>query len=289
MKSIFKSLKSITVAATALFITNASIASEIATNTKTPENKRALVTIQDFEKTITKNATKNDLKKIESELAEIGFKVSFSDLEYNTLNEITGITVKYGGQNSNSGSYSVSSENPINTIIISSKNGSISLKSVGTSGNSAVLSQGKTMDAQAQSEEIEMEFQKKLEEMDAKRQELRAEMAEKRKKMQEEMDATMEKNEKSEAEYQAKRNEKLTTRDTNSIELDKDELNEFYEMNKLKPHLIIVNGTEKTKAEMVRIEPSTIESVNILKEQSAVALYGEKAKNGAIIITTKKE
>ena len=36
------------------------------------------------------------------------------------------------------------------------------------------------------------------------------------------------------------------------------------------------------------IDPNSIESITILKDQSAETLYGEKAKNGVILITTKK-
>jgi len=36
------------------------------------------------------------------------------------------------------------------------------------------------------------------------------------------------------------------------------------------------------------VDPNTIQSVNILKDASATQLYGEKGKNGVIIITTKK-
>lgn len=35
------------------------------------------------------------------------------------------------------------------------------------------------------------------------------------------------------------------------------------------------------------LDPETIQSINVLKGKSATALYGEKGKNGVIIITTK--
>ena len=34
--------------------------------------------------------------------------------------------------------------------------------------------------------------------------------------------------------------------------------------------------------------PDKIESVNILKDESATAVYGEKGKNGVILVVTKK-
>jgi TonB-dependent SusC/RagA subfamily outer membrane receptor len=37
------------------------------------------------------------------------------------------------------------------------------------------------------------------------------------------------------------------------------------------------------------IKPQDIKSIEVLKEQSAMSLYGDKGKNGVIIITTKEK
>lgn len=51
--------------------------------------------------------------------------------------------------------------------------------------------------------------------------------------------------------------------------------------------LYILNG-EKTKEGIVdRIDPKLIESVNVLKDKKAVSVYGENAKDGAVVVTTK--
>ena len=39
---------------------------------------------------------------------------------------------------------------------------------------------------------------------------------------------------------------------------------------------------------MKGIDPKTIEKMDVLKDKAATDTYGEKAKNGVIIITTKK-
>ena len=54
----------------------------------------------------------------------------------------------------------------------------------------------------------------------------------------------------------------------------------------IKHALIVVDGNE-WEGSMEGINPNTIASVVILKDQSAVEQYGEKGKNGVIIITTK--
>lgn len=60
--------------------------------------------------------------------------------------------------------------------------------------------------------------------------------------------------------------------------------------NKQKP-LFVVNGVDKGTSYMNSsdLNPNDIASVTVLKDESAVALYGDKGKNGVVIITTKKD
>ena len=51
--------------------------------------------------------------------------------------------------------------------------------------------------------------------------------------------------------------------------------------------LIIVDGKEFSSS-INEINPHDIESVDVLKDHYAVERYGEKGKNGVIVITTKK-
>ena len=50
--------------------------------------------------------------------------------------------------------------------------------------------------------------------------------------------------------------------------------------------LFVVDGI--VRAEFAKIDPNEVESVNILKDASATAVYGVKGANGVIIITTKR-
>ncbi|MDR1865681.1 MAG: M56 family metallopeptidase [Bacteroidales bacterium] len=52
--------------------------------------------------------------------------------------------------------------------------------------------------------------------------------------------------------------------------------------------LIIINGETASAAEINRLKPDDIESVGILKGETAVQMYGDMGKNGAIIITLNK-
>jgi TonB-dependent SusC/RagA subfamily outer membrane receptor len=52
--------------------------------------------------------------------------------------------------------------------------------------------------------------------------------------------------------------------------------------------LYIIDGKEMESGNKKDIEPSMIKSINVLKGETALKLYGEKGKNGVIEITTKK-
>lgn len=52
--------------------------------------------------------------------------------------------------------------------------------------------------------------------------------------------------------------------------------------------LIMFDDKEITKQEMDAINPETIQSISVLKDKSATELYGDKGKNGVVIVTSKK-
>jgi TonB family protein len=52
--------------------------------------------------------------------------------------------------------------------------------------------------------------------------------------------------------------------------------------------LIIVDGEVKEGMKLSQISPETIESMSVMKNEAAIAQYGDKAKDGVISIATKK-
>lgn len=52
--------------------------------------------------------------------------------------------------------------------------------------------------------------------------------------------------------------------------------------------LYVVDGVPVEQSDMVSLNPNDIESMDILKDASAAAIYGSRAANGVIIITTKR-
>ncbi|MEP5339614.1 MAG: M56 family metallopeptidase [Algibacter sp.] len=53
--------------------------------------------------------------------------------------------------------------------------------------------------------------------------------------------------------------------------------------------LIIIDGKESEKSKLDDLNQSNVENVTVLKDDNAIRLYGEKGKNGVILITTKKQ
>ncbi|MCW3093457.1 MAG: hypothetical protein JWP81_4526 [Ferruginibacter sp.] len=75
---------------------------------------------------------------------------------------------------------------------------------------------------------------------------------------------------------------------TNASSLKRDTVIPGLTLNKEKA-LIIVDGKTIPNSQLKTIRPETIESVNVYKDKEAIAQYGEKGKNGVVIITTKKK
>ncbi|MEI7830375.1 MAG: TonB family protein [Prolixibacteraceae bacterium] len=74
----------------------------------------------------------------------------------------------------------------------------------------------------------------------------------------------------------------------NKLEVRKAETLDLTEkFNSDNPPLIILDGVQISKDEMSQVKPDQIESISVLKDQSGTKLFGEKGKNGVVLITTK--
>ena len=58
-------------------------------------------------------------------------------------------------------------------------------------------------------------------------------------------------------------------------------------VEKGKQPLLIYNGVKISNEDLKQITPSNIESITVLKDSSAVKLYGEEGADGVIIIVSK--
>ena len=58
--------------------------------------------------------------------------------------------------------------------------------------------------------------------------------------------------------------------------------------NSMKNVLFILDEKEISYEEMQKIDPNTIKSINVFKDEKAIEKYGEKGKNGVLVITIKE-
>lgn len=73
------------------------------------------------------------------------------------------------------------------------------------------------------------------------------------------------------------------------IDLDDSDNNISINSGDGKEPLYIIDGKEVSKDEITKMDPDKIESVTVLKDKNAIEKYGKKAKDGVIIIKTKKD
>ena len=66
-------------------------------------------------------------------------------------------------------------------------------------------------------------------------------------------------------------------------------VNEVLNTNSKNPPYIILDGVPLENGKMDQVKPDDIESISVLKDKSATTIFGEKGKNGVILITSKKK
>ena len=52
--------------------------------------------------------------------------------------------------------------------------------------------------------------------------------------------------------------------------------------------LFILDGVPVSSADFNTLNPSDIESISVLKDASSTSIYGARAANGVVVITTKR-
>ncbi|CAM3447184.1 hypothetical protein AEQU2_02401 [Aequorivita lipolytica] len=143
---------------------------------------------------ITKNTTEEELEKIKKQMVDEGLQFNYANVDYNQNNEIISITIQYKDANNNSGNYSVSSQNPINDIVIVSEGSRIFVTSAGSS-NQTFISQGsgeqtskssensyedRRQYMQEKSDQMEKEMQERMDAMKERQAEMRNRMQQRR-------------------------------------------------------------------------------------------------------------
>lgn len=141
--------------------------------------------------TITKKTSLEELENIKKELKAEGFKFDYSNVVYNDTREIISISISYTDENNNTGNYSVSSQNPINSILITSNGNQLSIKSEGSSNQSSIKqgnSKNISEDIRTSREEHRAAMEKRKVEMEKRMSNRRQEMKERRNSMRTRME-----------------------------------------------------------------------------------------------------
>ena len=275
---------------------------------------------------ITKDFTDADIDNLKNELKSKGFESKFKGIKRNDKGEITSIKIEISSDETNT-NFQISTDNPIKpiSIIIDEENNNVSINTIGLNnvkgyvfttedGNHKIQSSGNGSNvfvfSSDDNDEGEIIEEKIIIMKDGKE-----EKKHKIKKLHftsdddKETIIELDDNDKKELIFIATDKNGKQIKDTIWLKKEKNKVNWtsdkdedveviFVEKKDKKVHvftgkdespLILLNGKEITKEEMDAINPDTIESVNVLKGTQAIEKHGKKAKDGVIIITTKKK
>ena len=305
-------------------------------NTKMVAQENTLIEIIELQddqlEIITKDSQKSDLEAIKRKLKSQGIDFSYSNLKFNSDNEITKISVKIKNNNGKASATWERKGSTIPTILVGEKNGQViassskinrqkkhytytiheddsnlkkvKAKSDGKGNYIIVTSNGKT---------------KKWKTKSSKSENIIVEEIYKDGNNEDETEVLIEIIE--DGEHKTK----ILTKEHNihfdgdvkkereiKIEMDSDNASENIYIietdgNNLKKHkitkkrnfvlvstddrnpLIFLNGKEITNEEMKKLDPNSIDKMEVLKGTNATDKYGERAKGGAILISSKKK
>ena len=211
---------------------------------------------------ITKDFTKQDLDELRSNLLKQGVEMKYKKLKYNDANEIVGIELTVSNNKGNKAKMSQRGDQPIAPISIrfDKINGTLAL------GNTSALHEVHT-DLHTQiHKDIHKEIYKEI---------------------------VIDKNGEKEViviSGDGSHNIKTEDIDVKVIELDDDSqgVTKVIVKNGNEKPMIIINGKELPDADMSSINHENIETIEVLKGTKAIEKYGEKARDGVIIIKIRK-
>ncbi|WP_299257610.1 M56 family metallopeptidase [uncultured Aquimarina sp.] len=235
------------------------------------ESKNTEVKKNVIEFIINKSATKDHLEKIKRILKnEYDVTITFSDLNRNSNNEITSISVKVASKKSNA-NYSIANDTPIKPFVLSydSRNEKMS---IGQSGNNNIwISKNNgNIDSDTQVIGINSDNEgKSIFIIEGDKKHKRKVIAKKDNK-----------------------NKFIIKSDHNDDYIfinSSDHKTVFdFDGNSDKDLLFLIDGKEASKKEMKKLKSDEIQSIDISKGKAKLKKYGKKAKDGVINITTKK-
>lgn len=230
---------------------------------------------KETEKTIiTKDSKKSEFNDIKKRFLKNGVTVNFKKVKRNNKGEITEIAIDASSSSTNS-TYSISADKPIKPIVISyNENGEdIFIETLGADHKNGYL---RATNANA----------------------MRDNRTQKSKKESTFVFISDEKenhNDKNNTKTYTSRNGSSSSHTTSSsstietIEGGNKNENKIFISNKSNNYLCFIDGKKITKEELDKFPSGQIKKMEVIKGDEAIEKYGEKGKNGVILITTKKE
>ena len=288
-------------------------------NSNTQKAPKIAKVVNDLEMVvITKDFTDADFESLKKELNEKGVTVKFKGIKRNSKNEITAIKIDVSSKTSNA-NYNTESDNPIKPIKIGfdSQGGSISI------GNSANVQSGenafffKSKDGNHEVHTVgdtsnvfviagdDDENSEKIVVRSVDKVHFSPKATSKVHFISEDGNVT-ELDDENIVVWESKTGDVDTIHvkkmnKGKAIWINKEDDDKIYEIKDDSDHkffistdgekepLYILNGKIISKKEMDALKPESIEKVEVLKGDSATEKYGDKGKNGVIMITTKEK
>ena len=278
-----------------------------------------------FRATIKKTMTSDEIDALVNDLEsnyDISLKVS--KLGYTDENIINKISLKMKDNlNGNTNNYSLSDTDGIEDIVLfRTEEGTTGFTSGRSSSRTGKLDsdeykqrmeernaqlEARREQAEARREQRELEMEKRVEEMDERRAEVAHELEEREQEMTNEKQEELTEAMKQRSEKMEERREAIIAKQKERKLIIEEERqnrdNNFEYETKIRntrkteltedlkdDMLYVVDGKISTAKKVKKIKPETIESINILKEESAFAAFGKKAegKKGAVLIKIKE-
>ncbi|MFT7050824.1 MAG: bla regulator protein BlaR1 [Psychroserpens sp.] len=219
----------------------------------------------------SKDNDDNYLALTKIQLYEKGITFNCEDLKRNGKNEIIAIKVTFESS-SNSTEYKVSGKKPIQPFTFQSDGESFNVATIGKDDGTFWYTK-KDKDVLVRTKDGKSVSNKKTDSVFTKTQ---------GKKLIQERDSIL-------ANDNSK-NQTWISKDGTKTNINASENGSTYTYSSQgEEPLYIVNGKEVDKNHFKELKPDNIESMSVLKDKSATALYGERAKNGVIMITTKSK
>jgi len=239
------------------------VAFVFAFNTKTIAQEIQVIEVvenqKNFIEIINKDSQKNDLELVKKRLKADGIEFMYSNLKFNSNNEIIKISIKVKNETSKVSGTWEQKNNAIPTIYVGENNGQLI-------ASSSPQNEVKSHYAYKKHKSGDIKF-------------LNNEELEKTNYVF----VTSDGETKTWTSKDGKK-EKIIVK-----EIHKSNKNNalFFSSDNEKP-IVYVDGKLSDNDEFEKINPNRIKSVSVLKDKTAIEKYGDKGKNGVILITTKE-